>query len=107
MSAVRTITFNATVSGVTPTGPQDAGVQGDHNATQVVWSLDAALINPDYRYRCEFVDGAGGWDTTQYLTPSADKTIAVSLPRAWTAAGGCGVIRLCVSEFLDGAEELT
>ena len=105
MSAVRTITFNATVSGVTPTGPQDAGVQGDHNATQVVWSLDAALINPDYRYRCEFVDGAGGWDTTQYLTPSADKTIAVSLPRAWTAAGGCGVIRLCVSEFLDGAEE--
>lgn len=105
MSAVRTITFNATVSGVTPTGPQDAGVQGDHNATQVVWSLDAALINPDYRYRCEFVDGAGGWDTTQYLTPSADKTIVVSLPRAWTAAGGCGVIRLCVSEFLDGAEE--
>lgn len=87
VSAVRTITFNATVSGVTPTGPQDAGVQGDHNATQVVWSLDAALINPDYRYRCEFVDGAGGWDTTQYLTPSADKTIAVSLPRAWTAAG--------------------
>ena len=67
MPNVRTITFAATSKGVTPTGPQEAGVQGDHNATVVVWQLDETLINEAYQYRCEYVDGSGGWDTTPYL----------------------------------------
>ena len=67
MPNVRTITFAATSKGVTPTGPQEAGVQGDHNATVVVWQLDETLLNEAYRYRCEYVDGSGGWDTTPYL----------------------------------------
>ena len=102
---VRTITFAATSKGVTPTGPQEAGVQGDHNATVVVWQLDETLINAAYRYRCEYVDGSGGWDTTPYLALESGNTISVPLPRAWTAAGGCAVIRLCVSEFTEGREE--
>ena len=102
---VRTITFAATSKGVTPTGPQEAGVQGDHNATVVVWQLDDTLINAAYRYRCEYVDGSGGWDTTPYLALESGNTISVPLPRAWTAAGGCAVIRLCVSEFTEGREE--
>lgn len=102
---VRTITFAATSKGVTPTGPQEAGVQGDHNATVVVWQLDETLLNEAYRYRCEYVDGSGGWDTTPYLALESGNTISVPLPRAWTAAGGCAVIRLCVSEFTEGKEE--
>ena len=102
---VRTITFAATSKGVTPTGPQEAGVQGDHNATVVVWQLDETLLNEAYRYRCEYVDGSGGWDTTPYLALESGNTISVPLPRAWTAAGGCAVIRLCVSEFTEGREE--
>ena len=105
MPNVRTITFAATSKGVTPTGPQEAGVQGDHNATVVVWQLDDTLINAAYRYRCEYVDGSGGWDTTPYLALESGNTISVPLPRAWTAAGGCAVIRLCVSEFTEGREE--
>ena len=105
MPNVRTITFAATSKGVTPTGPQEAGVQGDHNATVVVWQLDDTLINAAYRYRCEYVDGSGGWDTTPYLALESGNTISVPLPRAWTAAGGCAVIRLCVSEFTEGKEE--
>lgn len=105
MPNVRTITFAATSIGVTPTGPQEAGVQGDHNATVVVWQLDETLINEAYRYRCEYVDGSGGWDTTPYLALESGNTISVPLPRAWTAAGGCAVIRLCVSEFTEGREE--
>lgn len=105
MPNVRTITFAATSKGVTPTGPQEAGVQGDHNATVVVWQLDDTLINAAYRYRCEYVDGSGGWDTTPYLALESGDTISVPLPRAWTAAGGCAVIRLCVSEFTEGREE--
>lgn len=105
MPNVRTITFAATSKGVTPTGPQEAGVQGDHNATVVVWQLDETLINEAYRYRCEYVDGSGGWDTTPYLALESGNTISVPLPRAWTAAGGCAVIRLCVSEFTEGKEE--
>ena len=105
MPNVRTITFAATSKGVTPTGPQEAGVQGDHNATVVVWQLDETLINEAYRYRCEYVDGSGGWDTTPYLALESGNTISVPLPRAWTAAGGCAVIRLCVSEFTEGREE--
>ena len=105
MPNIRTITFAATSKGVTPTGPQEAGVQGDHNATVVVWQLDETLLNEAYRYRCEYVDGSGGWDTTPYLALESGNTISVPLPRAWTAAGGCAVIRLCVSEFTEGREE--
>ena len=51
------------------------------------------------------MDGSGGWDTTPYLALESGNTISVPLPRAWTAAGGCAVIRLCVSEFTEGREE--
>lgn len=91
---VRTITFSASLKGVTPSAPQDAGVQGDHMATRVVFTLDAELISPDYRYRFEYIDGAGGGDSTEFLTLEGS-TLSVDIPAAWTAAGGCGTLRLC------------
>lgn len=42
ITPIRTITFTAGAAGVTPDQPQFAGVQGEHNATKVVFSLDDA-----------------------------------------------------------------
>lgn len=103
---VRTITFHASLDGVTPTARQDAGIQGEHNATQVIFQLDSNLIKPTYLYRFEYVDGGGGWDTTDHIA-LMDDSLSILLPVAWTAAGGCGVIRLQVSELdADNNEEL-
>lgn len=91
---IRTVTFSATLSGVTPDQPQFAGVQGDHNATSVVFALDEALVNAAYQYRFEFVDGAGGYDTTDFVTLSNNQASCL-LPGNWTGAGSTGTIRLC------------
>lgn len=91
---IRTVSFAATTSGVTPNQAQFAGVQGDHNATSVVFTLDEALVNEAYQYRFEFVDGAGGYDTTDFVTLAANQASCL-LPGNWTSSGGTGTIRLC------------
>ena len=53
---VRTITFTATLDGVAPTDRQDAGIQGEHNATQVVFALDA-ISSPVSLYDPVYSDG--------------------------------------------------
>ena len=91
---IRTVTFSATPSGVTPDQPQFAGVQGDHNATSVVFALDEALVNAAYQCRFEFVDGAGGYDTTDFVALENSQASCL-LPGNWTGAGSTGTIRLC------------
>ena len=91
---IRTVSFAATTSGVTPDQAQFAGVQGDHNATSVVFTLDEALVNEAYQYRFEFVDGAGGYDSTDFVTLAANQASCL-LPGNWTSSGGTGTIRLC------------
>ncbi len=103
--AIRTITFTATADGVTPAGPQFAGVQGEHNAAEVVFQLDDQLGKAAYIYRVEFVDGAGGFDTSETLTMNASRQVVCPLPSSWTAAGGNGTIRLCAAQVTDGSEE--
>ena len=46
--AIRTVTFAALPDQVSPCTPQDAGVQGDHQATAVVFELDPSLVSADY-----------------------------------------------------------
>lgn len=100
---IRQLTFTVTLDGVTPCGPQDAGIQGEHMATRVVFQLaDEALRKAGYRYRLEYIDGAGGADSTRFVEPSGGQ-IAVDLPAGWTAAGGCGTLRICVVQ-LDEAQ---
>ena len=107
--ALRTVTFSAEPERVAPCTPQDAGVQGDHRATEVVFTLSPALASPLYLYRWEFVDGSGRMDTTETFTLAQDEnTASVSLPCAWTAAGGVAELRLVVSALNgEGEEELT
>lgn len=95
MTAVRTIEYTASPSGVKPIAPQDAGVRGEHKATNVVFNLDASLIKPEYKYRFEYVDGFSGFDTTEFVQP-VGSTVSILLPVEWTAGGGCGTLRLCI-----------
>lgn len=95
MTAIRTIEYTASPSGVKPIAPQDAGVRGEHKATNVVFSLDASLIKPEYKYRFEYADGFSGFDTTEFVQP-VGSTVSILLPVEWTAGGGCGTLRLCI-----------
>lgn len=95
MTAIRTIEYTASPSGVNPIAPQDAGVRGEHKATKVVFNLDASLIKPEYKYRFEYVDGFSGFDTTEFVQP-VGSTVSILLPVEWTAGGGCGMLRLCI-----------
>ncbi|MCI8554040.1 MAG: hypothetical protein HFJ80_03745, partial [Clostridiales bacterium] len=102
MKAVSTIFFTAGPVEVEPAGPQYAGVQGDHQATRVVFILDEALYAAQYSYRLEYVDGMGGYDTTDYLKPVAQEgqagvQVEYWLPDTWTRSGGAGEIRLVVA----------
>ena len=96
MTAVRTIEYTASPSGVKPIAPQDAGVRGEHKATNVVFNLDASLIKPEYKYRFEYADGFSGFDTTEFVQP-VGSTVSILLPVEWTAGGGCGTLRLCIA----------
>lgn len=105
--AIKTVTFSATPDGVTPAIPQDAGVQGDHQATAVIFRLDPALISVRYQYRWEFVDGNGRFDTTEAFSITAEQTeVSAPLLSAWTRAGGTAEIRLVITDpGQDGTEE--
>lgn len=97
--AIKTVIFLASPNGVTPSVPQDAGVQGDHRATEVVFRLDPALISTRYRYRWEFMDGNGRYDTTETFSMAAEQTeTAAPLLGAWTRAGGAAEIRLIITD---------
>lgn len=107
----RTVDFIATDQSVTPSSPQDGGVQGDHNAVIVRFRIDSTLASDEYHYRWEFLDGNGRMDTTDSFQITVDDTyayISVPLIQAWTAAGGIGEIRLVVSKLNEeGEEEIT
>lgn len=103
--AERTVMFYVGVDSVTPETPQYAGVQGDHNVTDLTFVLDQGLISADYLYRLEFIDGMNTFDTTDFLTVSSSGTITVPLIRSWTKAGGAGEARLVISKLNEAMSE--
>jgi len=111
--AIRTVTFSATASGVTPASPQSAGVQGEHNATNVIINLSAELVSAlsvdGAVYRFEFVDANDGFDTTEnFALVSPATSVEVLLPNGWTSAAGCATLRLVIAQLgIDNSEEMT
>lgn len=86
---------------ITPTAVQEGGVQGEHNAAQVIFHLPEAL-ETGYQLFLEAVDGSGGYDRTPALTVSAG-AVTQDIPRAWTNAGGVLLLRLsAVAADADG-----
>lgn len=93
LTAVRTVTFSVTANGVEPAAPQQAGVQGEHHATEVIFTLPDAWVQAGYRFRVEWVDGMQSTYVSDWLELQ-DHAVSVLLPQAWTAAGGIGEMRL-------------
>ena len=86
---------------ITPTAVKEGGVQGEHNAAQVIFHLPEAL-ETGYQLFLEAVDGSGGYDRTPALTVSAG-AVTQDIPRAWTNAGGVLLLRLsAVAADADG-----
>ena len=94
--AIRTIVWTVGEDGktVTPAAVQDGGVQGDDNATEVVFDLTATpLLDATMVYYVECIDSMGGYDKTEPLPP-ADGQLVAPVPLAWTQHGGVITLRL-------------
>ena len=104
MAIRKDIVFTVAADGrsVTPTVPQDGGVQGEHNATRVIFHVGENSVweNPAYTVYIECEDNAGNIDTTAPLAVEGGQ-VAVLLPLAWTQYGGISTLRL-VAEGADG-----
>lgn len=105
-AALRTVTFQVTPAGITPDQPVEAGVQGEHNATRVVFALSEDFLDGAFCYRFEYEDGAGDCGGTGLLSPQ-DGQIACFLPLSWTKSGGIGQLRLVIAVPGDDGDEQT
>lgn len=107
--SIRTIVFTVEETGeVSPALPQYAGVQGDHNATTVRFDLPDALYDAKWKYRIEYVNGNGCFDSTVFIDPEfivdKNRCVRTDLPSIWTESGGVAEIRLCAFEEDSGME---
>lgn len=98
---------------ISPKVEQAAGVQGSHNVTQVVFDVSAlnyVFANTDtntdadtnIRTRIQFIDGAGGFESTGFLDVVSDgdkKFVSALVPRCITNAGGVAKVNLVVTEI--------
>lgn len=78
-----TFTVDRDTAAVTPVSTGDTGYAGDHLSAE----LRFAVGKTDYRYRLEIVDGSGGYDITEPLTPNGEGQVVYRVPSHWTAAG--------------------
>lgn len=84
--SVRTIEYTIDSGGrVTPSAPLYGGIQGEHNATSVVFDVSAILQSNAY-YRVEWIDGAGEFGTSEHLTAQNGK-ITYTLTGEVTSGG--------------------
>ena len=95
-SCIRTVDFTVTEKDISPSVPQWAGVQGEHQATRVRFQLPTSLTGDGFVYRVEWVDGMQSFGTSGALAASEDGKVSFLLPASWTAAGGTAEVRLCV-----------
>ena len=93
ITTIRTVQFAVDGDTVTPSAPQYAGVQGEHNATQLSFQLPEDW-NSAYQYRLEYVDGLQHTTSTPVLE-AAEGTVTYLIPKTWTSPGGMGEVRLC------------
>lgn len=63
----------------------NAGTMYEHNATTLVFEIDAQYISPQYRYYIEFALPTGVV-RTEYLTPNESNKISFDLPASLTSS---------------------
>lgn len=100
--AVRKIKYTVSAGGILPKSVQRGGVQGDHRATALQFTLDASLVSAlesyrdasafDLYYRFECYDGAGAatvYDSTELVfSSSGDTVLELLLENRLTSNGG-------------------
>ena len=102
---VNKIEFVVSADGeISPKVEQSAGVQGSHNVTQVVFDVselkDYDFAATNIRTRIQFIDGAGGFESTGFLNVDlATKKVSTLVPRSITNAGGVAKVHLVVTKI--------
>lgn len=112
--ALRTITYNVTADNISPRAVQNAGVQGEHNATEVIYVISEELLSSlakmggDTLFRVQSTDGAGGYHSSEFLTFDATlRKIIFPLGEELTSPGGICNLHLVISKISNGSEEET
>ena len=111
--AVRTVEFRVSESGILPSSQQFGGVQGEHRATVLVFTLEDDLFNKISAsadgnrvvYRFEAYDGAGGVKSTEPLE-LVDKALEFYLEEWQTRFGGNVSVFLVITEIMNDATEM-
>ena len=109
----KTILFTVDGDNISPRTEQKAGVQGNHNITEVRFNVEETLVSgalgdpPTSRIRMQFIDGAGGFYSTGFLDvmseilpdESAQYYVTCPIPNNVTNAGGLAYVYLVVTEI--------
>lgn len=111
----KTIIFTVDRDSISPRTEQKAGVQGNHNITEVRFEGDSVLSNAmenskNYKVRMQFIDGAGGFYSSGFLTVYSDETddrlfVTCPIPNNVTNAGGLAYVYLVVTEIAYESEK--
>lgn len=108
--AIREIVFTISDDrlSLSPSTVQDGGVQGEHNATRVVFrfAADSVWNNPENAVYIEYDPATGETDYSEPLTPAAVggmMQVSFLLPQAWTRYSGLSTLRL-VAEATVGVD---
>lgn len=91
---------------VTPSAAQYGGVQGEHNATEVIFIFadDSKLLADGLTLHIEATTSVGGYDKTNTLTPEVYsgeegyKSVQFLVPLAWTQYGAETTLRLVAEQ---------
>jgi len=105
--ALRTINYSVTATDISPKTIQNGGVQGESNATNVIFTLSADLataLNAEagstytLGYRVDATSGAGGYHPSELLViNSTNNTITYTLPQEITSIYGVCKLHLIIS----------
>lgn len=115
----KTILFTVDGDNISPRTEQKAGVQGNHNITEVRFNVEETLVSgalgdpPTSRIRMQFIDGAGGFYSTGFLDvmseilpdESAQYYVTCPIPSTVTNAGGIAKVYLVITEIAYGVED--
>ncbi len=113
--AVRTVKFKVSESGILPSSQQFGGVQGEHRATCVSFTLEEDLFNKISAsvdgnrvvYRFDAYDGAGGFKPTEPIElGNVNEPLEFYLDEWQTRFGGNVSVFLVITEIKEKSTEM-